>query len=177
LAWNLDARPVEPERVVKSIGHEETFARDIVDRPVLEHEIVRLSDKVGARLRAAGRVSRTVQLKIRYADFRTITRSRTFAEATDVALEIARSCVELLHDVELGTGIRLLGVSAQQLEPAAAVQAALPFEDGATAGPAHEQRRRVERSVDEVRERYGDDSVIPARFAPQHPARPPSSQA
>ena len=76
LAWNVDDRPVEPERVAKSIGHEETFPQDVRHRATLEHEIVRLSDRVASRLRAAQRVARTVQLKLRYHDFRTITRRR-----------------------------------------------------------------------------------------------------
>jgi DNA polymerase IV len=171
LAWNRDARPVEPERVVKSIGHEETFPRDIADRATLEQEVVRLADKVGGRLRGARRVARTVQIKVRYGDFRTITRSRTLVEPTDVALEITRSAVELLRTVDVDTGIRLLGVSAQQLEPADAVQTALPFADATSPAPDVERRRRLEHSVDEVRERYGTDAVVPARFVPHDAGR------
>jgi len=177
LAWNRDDRRVEPERRVKSIGHEETFPRDLVERGALEHEIVRLADKVAGRLRAAQRVARTVQLKLRYGDFRTITRARTLPEPTDLALDLARTGIDLLHDVDLGAGIRLLGISAQQLEPADAVQTALSFGDdgrpgGAALGGAEdaastrEQRSRLERSVDLVRDRFGDDAVVPARFAP-----------
>jgi DNA polymerase-4 len=174
LAWNRDDRDVEPEREVKSIGHEETFPRDLHERAALEHEIVRLSDKVASRLRAAARVARTVQLKLRYSDFTTITRSRTLAEPTDLALELARTATVLLHDVDLGTGIRLLGVSAQQLEPADAVQAALPLDATAPTGASdHDQRSRLERTVDEVRDRYGDGAVVPARFAPSDARRAP----
>jgi DNA polymerase-4 len=171
LAWNLDPRPVQPGHHVKSIGHEETFPRDVVERAALEHEIVRLSDKVAGRLRAAGRVARTVQLKLRYPDFRTITRSRTLSEPTDLALDLARTATALLRDVELGAGIRLLGVTAQQLEPADAVQTALALDEASldeasSDGAQREQRRRLERSVDQVRDRYGHDAVLPARFAP-----------
>jgi DNA polymerase-4 len=134
---------------------------------------LRLSDKVGSRLRAAGRASRTVQLKVRYSDFRTITRSHTLAEATDVAVEIARWGVALLDGVDLGAGVRLIGVSAQQLEPADAIQASLPFEEGVTARAGHEQRRRLEQSVDRVRDRFGDDAVVTARNVSHDPARPP----
>jgi len=176
LAWNRDARAVEPDRVVKSVGHEETFPRDLVDRAELEHEIVRLADRVAARLRAARRVSRTVQLKLRYADFRTITRSRTLAEPTDLALDLTRTAIELLRDVDLGAGIRLLGVSAQQLEPADAVQTALPLDGTAPDRTAREQRSRLERSVDEVRDRYGDDAVVPARFVPPDGRRSPNAR-
>jgi DNA polymerase IV len=167
LAWNRDARAVEPVRVAKSIGHEETFAHDLVERAPLEHEIVRLADRVGARLREAGRVARTIQLKVRYADFRTITRARTLAEPTDLAADVTRVATELLRGVEVGGGIRLLGVSAQHLEPAAAVQGALIFdEDRATSADtaARAQRRQLERSVDEVRDRFGHGAVVPARL-------------
>jgi DNA polymerase-4 len=166
LAWNRDDRPVEPGRVVKSIGHEETFPADVHDRAVLEQEVLRLTDKVAARLRQAGRTARTVQLKLRYADFSTITRSRTLAEPTDLAQELAGTATVLLRSVELGDGVRLLGVSAQQLEALDAVQESLPFDDvGAAAGNAREARSRLERSVDAVRERFGSDAVTAARFA------------
>jgi len=172
LAWNVDDRPVEPERIAKSIGHEETFPQDVRHRATLEHEIVRLSDRVASRLRTAGRVARTVQLKLRYHDFRTITRAKTLAEPTDLAADLARVATTLLSAVELGEGVRLLGVSAQQLEPAAAVQTALALdsdEDEHVDREAHEQRSRLERTVDAVRDRYGDDAVVPARFAATGP--------
>jgi len=168
LAWNVDERSVEPDRVAKSIGHEETFPRDIVDRSTLEHEISRLSDKVASRLRAASSVARTVQLKLRYHDFRTITRAKTLAEPVDLAADLARVAIGLLSGVELGEGIRLLGLSAQQLQSAEAVQTALaldPTDESRIDAADHEQRSRLERTVDKVRERYGDGAVVPARFA------------
>ena len=88
LAWNRDARPVVPGREAKSIGNEETFPTDLTDRERLGAEIVRLADRVAQRLRAAGRAGRTVQLKVRYTGFRTITRSRTLPEPTDLAVDI-----------------------------------------------------------------------------------------
>jgi DNA polymerase IV len=164
LAWNRDDRGVEPERQVKSIGHEETFPVDLHDRVVLAREVRRMADRVGARLRKAQRVARTVQLKLRYADFSTITRSRTLAEATDLADEIGRTATELLDAVELGEGVRLVGVSAQQLERADAVQGALPFDDAAgVEAAARVSRGRLERSLDDVRARFGADAVVPAR--------------
>ena len=72
------------------MGHEETFARDVADREVLRRELVRLGDRVGQRLRAAAHAGRTIQLKLRYGDFRTITRSRTLADPTDLGGDIAR---------------------------------------------------------------------------------------
>jgi nucleotidyltransferase/DNA polymerase involved in DNA repair len=89
LAWNRDERPVEPERAVKSIGHEETFPTDITDRETLEREVLRMAERVAERLRDARQAGRTVQLKLRYKDFRTITRSRTLPEVTNLAADIA----------------------------------------------------------------------------------------
>jgi len=178
LAWNRDDRPVQPSRVAKSVGHEETFPRDIRDRDELEHEVARLADRVAGRLRAAARVARTVQLKIRFYDFRTITRAKTLPEPTDLAADLARVGIGLLRTVDPGEGIRLLGVSAQQLEPAAAVQTALALDDDvddAADSTSSDERRRLEHAVDAVRERFGDDAVVPARFAPSHEARNPRS--
>jgi DNA polymerase-4 len=174
LAWNRDERPVEPVRRVKSVGHEETFATDVTERATLQREVLRMSEKVASRLRRTECAARTVQLKVRYADFRTITRSRTLAEATDLAADIGLVAEDLLSKVDLSGGIRLLGVTAQQLEAADAVQAALPFDSpGEPADPARrEQLGRVERSVDRVRERYGDAAVVPARLLDPRAANP-----
>ncbi|MGQ0806010.1 MAG: DNA polymerase IV [Actinomycetota bacterium] len=156
LAWNRDERPVVPHQEAKSVGHEETFARDIADRSQLEREALRMAERVASRLRAGGRAGRTVQLKLRYRDFRTITRSRTVVDATAVGAEIGTIARELLDAVDIGDGIRLLGVSVQQLEEAKAVQEQLPLDE--TASPA-DRHAAVERSVDALRERFGDDAV------------------
>ena len=77
LAWNRDDRPVEPGRAVKSVGQEETFASDRHDRVELGRELDRMVDGVTQRLRRASLVGRTVQVKLRYHDFRTVTRAHT----------------------------------------------------------------------------------------------------
>jgi DNA polymerase-4 len=162
LAWNRDERVVEPERVAKSIGHEETFARDVTDRAVLHREVRRMADQVATRLRSSAKVARTVQLKVRYSDFRTITRSRTLAEPTDVASELAGVAGALLAAVDLGRGVRLLGVSAHQLDAAAGVQVRLPLGGEHDRDDVRERRRAVEDSMDAVRARYGSHAVGPA---------------
>jgi DNA polymerase IV len=166
LAWNRDDRAVVPEHVLKSVGHEETFATDVVDRADLEQHVLRMADKVGARLRAGARLGRTVQLKIRFGDFRTITRSRTLAAPTDVAHEIGATARALLDLVDLGGGVRLLGVSMQQLDQSGAVQGQLPLGEAPDGGDPLAlndlERARwsaLEHSVDEVRERFGDAAV------------------
>ena len=178
LAWNRDERPVDPGREVKSIGHEETFATDRRDLPSLERAIGSLADGVAARLRRAGRVGRTVQLKVRYAGFRTITRSRTLRAPSDVAAEIAAIATSLLRDVpDLDEGVRLLGVSVQQLSVnGAPVQpdlfgGHLSEADAAPEAPVPPATRvrSLERTIDAVRERFGQDAVDRASSRVEHP--------
>ncbi len=189
LAWNHDDRPVEPTRVAKSIGHEQTFATDVTDVVTLDREVARLADGVGSRLRAAGRVGRTVQLKVRYASFRTITRSRTLSEPTDLAADIATVARTLLHEApDLVDGVRLLGVSMQQLSVPTLTQPDL-FGPGLSGGPTdgspappdsagsavtgatasgREERQALERAIDAVRARFGREAVGPLSSRVEH---------
>jgi DNA polymerase-4 len=162
LAWNLDDRAVEPERETKSIGHEETFATDRTDRAGLERDVGRMADAVSQRVRAAGVLGRTVQVKLRYHDFTTITRARTLREPTDLAADFERVARSLFAEIELGEGIRLLGISVSQLHPREGVQEQLPFGDTAESGTAvHASpgRRALEHAVHRVRDRFGEDAV------------------
>ena len=129
LANGIDERAVEPDRPVKSVGHEETFAHDHHTHASLEREIVRLSDAVGGRLRRHGLAGRTVTLKVRFSDFHTITRSTTFAGATDSTPAITRGAKELLAAVDPTPGVRLIGVSVSGLQRR-------------IGPPAHPRRRR-----------------------------------
>ena len=115
LAWNRDERAVVADQEVKSIGHEETFPVDLHDHAALDHRLVGLADGVASRLRPPGVTARTVQLKVRFGDFTTVTRSRTLAEPTDLAADLRRVAGELLHALDVAPGVRLLGVSGQQL--------------------------------------------------------------
>jgi DNA polymerase-4 len=165
LAWNRDDRQVEPNQEMKSVGHEETFPHDVRDRDTLERELVRMGDRVAARLRAAGRVGRTVVVKARYHDFRTVTRSRTLQAPTDLAAMVSSTAIELLRALDLGEGLRLLGVSVQQLDAGAgdAVQEQLSFDDAAPESQEGQRDRHdLERAVDRVRARFGDDALGPA---------------
>jgi DNA polymerase IV len=169
LAWNRDDRAVEPDHEVKSVGHEETFATDLTDRDVLQREALRMSERVAERLREGRHAGRTVQLKLRYKDFRTITRSRTLDEPTNLATDIADVARALLDAVDVGDGIRLLGVAVQQLQAVDepddddALQDRLPLDlDGGAARGGDPRQRAIEESMDAVRRRFGDDAVGPA---------------
>ncbi|HET9771321.1 MAG TPA: DNA polymerase IV [Acidimicrobiia bacterium] len=152
LAQGRDDRPVESDRETKSIGQEETFPRDVADREALRRETLRMADRVGTRLREHGLAGRTVTIKVRFPDFRTITRSTTADEAFAGSAEIARLAVALLDKVDVSGGIRLLGVTMSNLAPAGALQGSL-FEEPA------EPDAGVQSAIDAVRARFGPNAL------------------
>lgn len=156
LANGRDERSVEPDRAMKSIGHEETFSRDHHLRSTLERELVQFADSVASRLRAQGVVGRTVQLKIRFGDFTTITRSTTLAVAVDDSRSLLEAGRSLLALVDPAQGVRLLGLSVSGLSSDASRQ--LTF-DEAISGPGWQQ---ADRTIDEIRARFGDEAIGPA---------------
>ena len=156
LAHNRDPRAVQPDRAPKSVGHEETYPRDHHDRPHLEREVVRLADAVATRLRHQGLAGRTVTLKVRFGDFRTITRSRTEPEPLDTGPDLASAGSALLGGVDVSPGVRLLGLSVSNLVVATGRQLCL------TEGGSRDSRGGVALAVDRVRARFGDEAVGPA---------------
>lgn len=158
LAWGRDDRPVEPRRREKSISHEQTFGVDEPSHAALAREVRAQADAVAQRLRRAGLVARSVSIKLRWADFTTLQRSRTLGEPTDTGRTIARVADELLDDAhEDGRPVRLIGVRAGDLVEAAAAT-------GATLWSEHhdEEWQAAERAVDRATERFGRDAVRPA---------------
>jgi DNA polymerase-4 len=153
LAHGRDDRPVVPDQELKSVGHEETFARDRHDRDELDREVVRMADAVARRLRAKGVAARTVVLKVRFGDFTTITRSVTPGEPVDSGRELARAALTLLGELDVTVGVRLLGVSGSGLVPGGSHQLRL---DGRADWPV------ADRAVDEIRDRFGADAIAPA---------------
>ncbi|WP_373427342.1 DNA polymerase IV [Arthrobacter globiformis] len=159
LSWGIDSRTVTPVRVEKSIGAEETFASDTADDALLHRELLRLSHRTAERLRSSGLVARTVALKLRYADFSTVTRSRTVHAPLDSAQLIYAVAIQLLES--LGSRpltVRLVGVRAEQLEAAAqtSLQLSLDRRD--------DNWRAAEQALDKVAEKFGSKSVLPARL-------------
>ena len=118
LANGRDHRRIVTESREKSIGHENTFANDIGEPDLLRRELLRLSGRVGERLRTHGMLGRTVAIKVRFSDFRTITRSRTLAEPTNVGRRLFEEAWDIFGALGLDlaqTPIRLIGVRAEQL--------------------------------------------------------------
>lgn len=116
MASGRDDRPVEPHRERKSIGSETTFPCDLRDGPELREHLSRLAEDVAQTLRVKGMLARTITVKLRYANFRTITRRSSRPEPTDDA-EVVRSTAAMLLDnvTEEGDRFRLLGVQVSNL--------------------------------------------------------------
>ena len=155
LARGEDAREVETERVEKSIGHEETFDIDVVDREFLRAELLRLADRVAVRLRRAEWECGTVAIKVRFDDFTTLSRSQTLAEPTSVGQRIGEAAQTLYESIERRDPIRLVGVRAEKLRPAGNAAFALWDDD--------EHWRKVEGALDHARARFGNATITRAR--------------
>jgi DNA polymerase-4 len=155
LARGIDPRAVEPDQKLRSIGHEETFAHDHHDATTLGREAVRMADAVAWRLRKAGMVARTVSIKVRFGDFRTITRSTTLPAPVDDGPVVAQHALSLLGAVDPAPGVRLLGVTVSGLIEGAGRQ--LSFDD-AGAPSWHD----ASGAVDAIRERFGTGAIGPA---------------
>jgi DNA polymerase IV len=155
LAQGIDNRPVVPEQQAKSISHETTFARDVTDPEILRAWLLELSEQVGCRLRRHALKGRTVQLKVRYADFHTVTRAHTLPQFTDVTHEIWQTAVGLFATKlpARRLQVRLLGVGLSGLDRPAAVQLSL-FPD-----PQHEQQSRLDEVSDRIREKFGGGAL------------------
>jgi DNA polymerase-4 len=178
LAWGRDERTVTPHEPDKSIGAEETFPVDVDDPVVVTRELLRLSERTAARLRATGQVGRTISIKIRFADFTTITRSRTLPESTDVGRTVYETAVSLYEALGLERArLRLVGVRVEGISDAAGVPHQLAL------GERESGWREAEQAVDKASRRFGTGAVRPATLvdpggeAPAAPSsRPPSSR-
>lgn len=154
LARGVDVRLVVPYEAPKSVSHEETFDTDLDADEDLLREILALSQRVGSRLREDGYRSRTVVLKIRLANFTTLTRSRTLPAPTDVTAVINHVAAEMFRALPgARRRVRLVGVGATGLVAAGEEQLALL---------RGERWGDVERAVDRIERRFGQGSAMPA---------------
>jgi DNA polymerase IV len=171
LAWGIDDRRVvarttgafgafgafgggDPDR---SMGASETFGHDTDDREVIVRELLRLTDRVTSRMRVAEVAGRTVTITVRFADFTTITRSRTLAEATDVTQEVFREAVRSYDALGLQRArVRLVGVRLEGLVPRERVHRQLVL------GAREHGWSEADRAADRVGRRFGAGAVRPA---------------
>ncbi|MBC7372860.1 MAG: DNA polymerase IV [Frankiales bacterium] len=173
LAWGRDERSVVPHEPDKSIGAENTFSTDIDDPVVIARELLRLSERTAARLRASAQVGRTVSIKVRFADFTTITRARTLPESTDVGRVVYDTALGLYDALGLQRArIRLVGVRVEGVTDAAGQQHQLQL------GEREHGWRDAEQAVDRAARRFGAGSVRPAALVdPSRAASNPPRRA
>ncbi|MEI6670737.1 MAG: DNA polymerase IV [Actinomycetes bacterium] len=159
LAWGRDYRDVTPNEPEKSISAAQTFARDIDDPEILLQEFLRLTEKATARLRESGLFAKTISIKVRYADFTTINRSKTLP----LAINTAHDTYEVVKGLYLalkieGARLRLIGVALENFSEDAPEQMSFDERD--------KSWRHVQTALDKARNRFGGGSVHPARLIP-----------
>lgn len=147
LSLGIDERPIISSRQVKSIGDESTYEYDLTDRPTIDREIAIHSDIVAQRLRRHDLAARTISLKIRFASFKTIMRSLSLEEGTNLQETIDSACQTLLSRIPLTEGIRLIGVTASNL--------GAPLSIPSLFSDKEEKRARAARAMDSIQQKYG----------------------
>jgi DNA polymerase-4 len=167
LANGIDDRQVVVNEPSKSVGSEETYERDLDSAEGVLKELLRLADRTAGRLRTKDLCGRTVTIKIRFSNFKTITRSKTLPCEVDTAAEIydvAKNLYERLHPDR--PRIRLVGVSVSGLAPGPPRRQLDLLGDGTEGRPVDERRASMAHAVDTIRSRFGDASVAPATLIP-----------
>lgn len=171
LAFNRDPRSVVRHSRAGSVGASSTFGRDSRDPAEHRKVLMRLADRVGRRLRSKQRAGRTVTVRVRFADFETHTHAVTLRAAIGTTEAIFRTAVHLVDEAmeatATGRGLRLLGISLSKLSYSPHIQLELPFAAGSreevrlTGSIAAIERERLDEAIDELRDRFGRNSVGP----------------
>ncbi len=153
-AWGKDERKIRSPSLAKSIGAERTFKEDIERKSDARHRLFQLTDKVGWRLRKERYLARFITIKIRFSDFKTITRRTSLANPTDVSDLLFQTAWSLTEKVAWrGRRIRLLGVSASGLLKTSYFEQLSLLEDSV------DKKRRALLAVDKIKEKYGRESI------------------
>jgi DNA polymerase IV len=159
LSWGKDDRSVDIWEVEKSISNEETFSEDLDDPDEILREILRLSEKVGYRIKAANLVAKTVVLKVRFSNFSTITRSKTLNHPTSSRREIYQTAAALFKSLKLDrVKIRLVGVRVENLLDSSRGSSQLFLDQAQKGWP------EIEAATDQASRRFGEATVRPARL-------------
>lgn len=151
LSFGIDDRPVVSSKQVKSIGDESTYEYDLIDRQKIDREIAIHSDIVAQRLRRHDLAARTISLKIRFASFKTIMRSLSLEDRTNLQETINSACQTLLSRIPLTEGIRLIGVTASNL--------GAPLSIPSLFSDAEDKRSRAAKAMDSIQEKYGKKAL------------------
>jgi len=174
LSWGRDPRPVQDRDPEKSISADHTTSVDLTHEADVRRELLRLAGEVSERVRRRGLVARTVGIKIRFADFRTITRVRTLSSWTDSSAVVYDAAADLYRSLRLDQPrIRLVGVKCENLRSGSEAPEQLMLDTSAVEPPVDGSRPRVDRAADTAKSRFGSDAVgpatllTPARLTPQ----------
>ncbi|MBP1763226.1 MAG: polymerase [Firmicutes bacterium] len=159
LANGIDEREVIPGHIAKSIGKETTFATDLQSRADIMAQLLILAEKVGWRLRKSNCTGRTVNVKIRFASFRTLSRSHTLLEPVCLDEAIYQTAGTLIEKIPLNEGVRLLGISISNLEPGGKQISLFPDE-------TEIKRELVCGAVDKLKNKYGEAILMRGRVKP-----------
>jgi DNA polymerase-4 len=180
LAHGVDSRRVTARREEKSYSQERTFPKDIASRDELRVRLLEFCEELAIRLRDAGLRGRTVTLKARYSDFKTVTRTHTLGFSTNVGVRFYSAARELLERIPPGP-LRLLGLQVSNLDDVRAPQQGNLF--GAAPGdlvtpsakpaspPFVDRLERVSPGLDKLRRKYGRNTVVPASLLGREPSR------
>jgi DNA polymerase-4 len=179
LARGEDPSPVTPDRPAKSIGHEETFSQDLVDRTELERHVLRMAESVATMLRGSSSAARTVTVKVKFRDLSLQTRSQTLGRAITTGGAIGQVAAALLAGIDPGEGIRLLGVSASGLVGGGGDQLSFDLgdgrEDGTQSATSREQSwQDATAAVDAIRGKFGRAAVGTASMVTDEGVRVPT---
>lgn len=153
LSRGLDTRAVVPDRIAKSVSHETTFSYDFVDREPLRAWLLELTQQVGRRLRRYDIRGRTVQIKIRFSDFRTITRSVSLGEPSSSSEELESAVADLFERIEIVDGVRLVGMGVSNLTSSDTTQKML-FDN-----EQRSRNSRLDEMQDQLKDRFGHDAI------------------
>ena len=158
LALGIDPRDVTPLHDIKSIGHEDTYSRDILDLKPAKRELLSLANRVARRMRRKDLEGKTITLKVKYSDFKQVTRSVTLHHYTNDNAEIYLNVCNLLEKTAVGKrAVRLLGISLSNLsETGSGLQRSL-FDPN----ESNQKRKELNRTADSIFEKFGSRGIRP----------------
>ena len=157
-ALGLDERDVETEHATKSVGHEYTFDKDLLEIETIQRELLELAGMVAKRLRRYGLQGRTITLKVKYHDFKQITRSATIKQPTADSKGIFTEVLQLLPKTAAGQKpIRLLGISVSGLKLESGFQQQFLFQGMQTV----KKRQEINKALDKIQKKYGATAIMP----------------
>ena len=160
-ALGLDERDVETEHETKSVGHEFTFDADLTEIEAIRRELLELSGMVAKRLRHYQLKGKTITLKVKYHDFRQVTRSSTINEHTADSKRIYQEVLQLLKRTDAGKQpARLLGISVSGLKLDGGSSQQLLFPEMQTS----KKREEINKALDAIQEKYGSTAILPGRL-------------